>query len=356
MISERGWGWLRRGFIPVTTGVLIFAAAVVPLPAFVERPGSAAGIPACVTIDGRAVPVNGDFMFTTVAQREATVFGLAVAAVLDDQEVVPRRAILGGERRDRYFAQQRQVFLNSTERATIVALEAAGLPVEYRGTGVRVVEVIAGTPAEPVLRPGDVVAEVNGASVLTDEALIAAINGTQPLRLQFERAGESLVRTVQPEIRDVDGEPRPVIGVRIMTHEPEIELPVSIDVASGHVGGPSAGLMLALAIYDMVDDIDLAAGRRIAGTGTLAADGTVGPIENIDLKVPAALAQGAQVFVAPAAQADEARSAVPEGGDLTVVGVDTFDDARTALRRTAASGAVPRAAAAPRQCQFGPAA
>jgi PDZ domain-containing protein len=105
----------------------------------------------------------------------------------------------------------------------------------------------------------------------------------------------------------------------------------------------------------MVDDIDLAAGRRIAGTGTLAADGAVGPIENIDLKVPAALARGAQVFVAPAAQAHEARSAVPEGSDLTVVGVDTFDDARTALRGTAA-GAVPRAAAAPPQCQFGPAA
>lgn len=355
MISDRGWGWLRRGFIPAATGLLILAGAVVPLPAFVERPGTAAGIPACVTIDGEAVPVNGDFMFTTVAQREATVFGLVIAAALDDQEVVPRRDILGEVRSDEYFQQQRQVFLTSTEQATIVALEAAGLPVEFRGTGVAVVEVIPDTPAEGVLRPGDVVTEIDGAPVLTDEALIAAINGTTSLPLLVERGGETFTRTVEPEIRDVDGQRRPVIGVRITTHEPEVELPVSIDVASGHVGGPSAGLMLALAIYDMVDDADLAAGRRIAGTGTLTADGTVGPIDNIDLKVPAAIGQGAQVFVAPAVQAEEARVAVPDGSDLTVVGVDTFDDARTALRRTVAGGAAHEATGVLR-CPFGPAA
>lgn len=356
MITERGWAWLRRGFIPAATGVLILAGAVVPLPAYVERPGTAAGIPACVTIDGRAVPVNGDFMFTTVAQREATVFGLVLAGLQDDQEVVPRRDILGDVRSDEYFERQRQVFLNSTERAAVVALEAAGLSVEYHGTGVAVVEVLADTPAEDVLRAGDVVTEINGAPVLTDEALISAINGTQPLRVSFERDGEQLTRTVQPEIRDVDGQRRPVIGVRIATHEPEVELPVSIDVASGHVGGPSAGLMLALAIYDMVDDVDLAAGRRIAGTGTLAADGTVGSIDNIDLKVPAAIAQGAQVFVAPAMQAEAARAAVPDGSALTVVGVDTFDDARTVLQRTVAGDSTPRATGAGRPCQFRPAA
>jgi PDZ domain-containing protein len=353
--AEQWWGWLRRGFIPATTIVLILAGAVVPLPAFVEQPGSATGIPACVTIDGDPVSVNGDFMFTTVAQRDATVFGLMLAAVRDDQDVVPRRDILGGVRRDEYFEQQREVFLSATERATIVALEAAGYTVVYRGTGVAVLEVIDGTPAEHVLREGDVITGINGAPVLTDEALIAAINGTQTLHVAFERDGETHSGNLQPEIREVDGRPRPVIGVRITTRDPEVELPVSVDVVSGHVGGPSAGLMLSLAIFDMVDDVDLAAGRRIAGTGTLAADGTVGPIDNIDLKVPAAVEQGAQVFVTPAAQTDEARAAVPEGADLAVVGVDTFDDARTVLRRTA-TGDAPPAPPAPRRCPFSPAA
>jgi PDZ domain-containing protein len=150
-------------------------------------------------------------------------------------------------------------------------------------------------------------------------------------------------------LRTVDGERRPVIGVRITTHRPHVELPLSVDVASGRVGGASAGLMISLAVYDLVDDVDLAAGRRIAGTGTLAIDGRVGPIDNIALKVPAAVREGAQVFIAPARQARAARAAVPAGSDLAVIGVDTFDDARTALRR-AAPATTP--AAAERQCEF----
>lgn len=355
MIPERGWVWLRRGFVPAATAVLVLAGAVVPLPAYVERPGSASGIPACVTIDGDAPDVNGDFMFTTVAQREATVFSLALAVARDDAEVVPRRALLGGVRSDEYFARQRQVFLNTTEVATLVAVQAAGLPVELRGSGAAVVDVMPGTPAEGVLRTGDVITAVDGAPVPTDDALIDAIDTTEPLRLTLERDGRNVQRSLRPEVREVDGERRPVVGVRISTHEPRVDLPVSVEVSSGDVGGPSAGLMLALAIYDMVADVDLAAGRRIAGTGTLTAGGTVGRVDNIDLKIPAALRAGAEVFVAPAGQVEEARGAVPDGSGLEVIGVETFDDARTLLGRRRA-GATAVAAAEPAPCEFGPAA
>lgn len=353
MIGERGWEWLRRAFLPVSTALLVLAAAIVPLPAFVERPGTAAGIPACVTIDGRPdARVNGDFMFTTVSQRDATPFGLLLAAAVEDQKVIARRDLLGGVRRDLYFERQRQVFLSSTERAMVVALKAAGLPVELRGSGVVVVEIVPESPAEGVLRAGDVITRVNGEPVRTDAALIDTIDGTARLRLEVLRDGRTFSETVQPQVREIDGQRRPLIGVRITTHEPEVELPLSVDVASGRVGGPSAGLMISLAVYDLVDDTDLAAGRRIAGTGTLDLDGRVGRIDNIELKVPAALAQGAQVFVVPASQAVAARSAVPADADLQVIGVDTFDDARTALARLEPAGG-PNAAS-PRPCQFAP--
>jgi Lon-like protease len=349
--GERGWVWLRRGFLPVSTLLLILAGTVVPLPAFIERPGTAAGIPACVTIDGRRdARVNGDFMFTTVSQSDATPFGLVLAAVMDDQKVIARRDLLGDVRRDLYFERQRQVFLNATQRAIIVALEAAGLPVEIDGSGVAVVDVVPGSPAEGVLRTGDVITRVNGAPVRTDAALVEAVGGAGSLRLEIRRGRRTANATVQPRIQEVDGTRQPVIGVRITTHEPRVELPMAIDVASGEVGGPSAGLMMSLAVFDLVDDTDLAAGRRIAGTGTLDIDGRVGPIDNVELKVPAALRAGAEVFLVPAGQAEAARSAVPEGSDLRVIGVDTFDAARTALLR---AGPVTRASAPEqRPCQF----
>jgi PDZ domain-containing protein len=335
VINDRGWALLRRAFLPASSALLVLAGAVVPLPAFVERPGTAASVPACVTIAERPnAGVNGDFLFTTVSQRDATPFGLLLAAAVNDQTVIPREDVVGTTRRDLYFEQQRQVFLSATERALFVALKAAGLPVKVRGSGVAVVDTIPASPAEDVLRPGDVITKVNGEPVLTDLALIDAIDGTARLRLEILRDGRPLRTTVQPQMREIDGRRRPVVGVRITTHQPAIDLPLSVEISSGRVGGPSAGLMIGLAVYDLVDDVDLAAGRRIAGTGTLDIDGRIGPIDNVQMKVAAALHQGAQVFLAPASEAEAARSVVPAGSDLQVIGVDTFDDARTVLART----------------------
>jgi PDZ domain-containing protein len=351
VIGDRGWAWLRRAYLPVSTVLLVLAGAVVPLPAFIERPGVAAGIPACVSIEERPdARVNGDFMFTTVTQQDATPFGLVLAAAMPDQKVIARRDLLGGVRRDLYFERQRQVFLSATERATIVALEAAGLPVDLRGSGVAVIDVIPGSPAEGVLRAGDVITQVNGAPVRTADALVDVIDSTASLQLQIHRADRTERATVRPQVQQIDGVRRPVLGVRVTTHEPQVDLPLSVEVASGQVGGPSAGLMMSLALYDLVAGTDLAAGRRIAGTGTLDIDGRVGPIDNVDLKVPAALRAGGDVFLVPAGQAEVARSAVPAGSDLQVIGVDTFDAARTALLRTRpGQGSVVRQQ---RPCQF----
>lgn len=348
-------GWLRSGFLPVSIVLLIWAGSVVPLPAYIELPGSAVGIPACVMIDERPdVRVDGDFLLTTVAQRDATVVGLALAGLRDDQRVIGKRDLLGGTRRDRYLERQRQVFIDSTDRAVAVALRAAGLPVEVSGGGADVVDVIDDTPAEGVLRAGDVITAVDGARVRTDVDLIAAIDGTSPLDLRVRRGGDEVVEELAPALREVDGEERPVIGVRITTHAPRLRLPFEVDVASGQVGGPSAGLMTGLAIFDLVDGGDLARGRRIAGTGTLALDGTVGAIDGIDLKVAAAARERADVFIAPAPQAPVARAALPSGSPMAVVGVDTFDDARAELAEGGTTTAPGDDVGPRRTCRFAP--
>lgn len=347
--------WLRRAFLPLSVALLIMAGSVVPLPAYIEMPGSAAGIAGCVMIDGRPdARVDGDFMLTTVAQRDATVFGLVIATVRGDQDVVSKGNLLGGIRRDRYLERERQVFINATDRAIAVALQAAGLAVEVTGSGVDVIDVIADTPADGVLRSGDVITAVDGDPVATDTELVEAIAGTQPLALQVERDGAEVTEEIAPAVQELEGELRPVIGVRIATHAPRLVLPFDIDVTSGRIGGPSAGLMTGLAIYDLVDDGDLAGGRRIAGTGTLALDGTVGAISAIELKVAAAVREGADVFLAPARQAPAARAALPTGSPMTVIGVESFDGARAALGAGAAGAAT--AGSSPSSCRYAPAA
>jgi PDZ domain-containing protein len=105
--------------------------------------------------------------------------------------------------------------------------------------------------------------------------------------------------------------------------------PFDVDIQVADVGGPSAGLMLTLGVLDLVGDQDLTGGKFIAGTGTIDADGKVGPIGGIQLKMVAAKAKGATVFLTPADNCQEAERA-PQPG-LTLAKVGTLDDALTAL-------------------------
>ena len=130
-------------------------------------------------------------------------------------------------------------------------------------------------------------------------------------------------------MRRVSSIGRPALGVALQSVDPKIDLPFAVKVNQGDIGGPSAGLMLALSVYDLASATDLARGRVIAGTGTIDLDGRVGEIGGIAEKVVGARRAGAVLFLAPATQAGDARKAA--GGRIRVVAVKTFQDAVDAL-------------------------
>jgi PDZ domain-containing protein len=109
----------------------------------------------------------------------------------------------------------------------------------------------------------------------------------------------------------------------------EVKVPFPIEIEQGPIGGPSAGLMLALTVLDLADPADLARGRTIAGTGTIDLGGNVGRVGGVRQKVEAARKAGATIFLAPRAEAAEARAEA--GDDMDVIAVRTIDDAVTAL-------------------------
>jgi PDZ domain-containing protein len=118
---------------------------------------------------------------------------------------------------------------------------------------------------------------------------------------------------------------------------------VKVDLNLADVGGPSAGLLFSLGIIDKIDGDgsggDLTGGRIVAGTGTISADGGVGPVGGVTLKTQAAHRDGATVFLVPKAECADARSELPEG--LRLVPVTTLTDAVTALRSLNRGEAVP---------------
>jgi PDZ domain-containing protein len=104
------------------------------------------------------------------------------------------------------------------------------------------------------------------------------------------------------------------------------DFPIDVENNVGdEVGGPSAGTMFALAIYDRLTPGSLTGGRTVAGTGTMSPDGTVGPIGGVRQKIAGAAAAGAKVFLVPDANCAEAAQGSDHG--MTLVRVATFDEA-----------------------------
>jgi Lon-like protease len=332
--------WLRRLFLPVSTVVLVLGAWRAPLPLFLEVPGDAVSIGERVTVAvAGGQELDGDFLLLTVNLRRGTVARVVQGLVDPTIALVEdRRLIPPGVPDNVFFDQQRALFRATAEIAAAVALREAGYdvdPAEVTGDGVLVVRVLPGSPADGRLAPGDVITGVDGRPVhITDDLqqVVQAGMAQSSLVLTVERDGDEndvlitpgLIPTTQGEIRG--------LGVQIETRNPRVRLPVAVEVDGGRIGGPSAGLMIALTVYDLVAEEDLAAGRQIAGTGGLDASGQVRSIGGIAQKVVAAERREVDILLVPAVQAEAAVAARSPGSGLRIVPVATFQEAVAALR------------------------
>ncbi|MGI9121001.1 MAG: YlbL family protein [Acidimicrobiales bacterium] len=324
--------------------VLAVLAVVVPLPLLVIAPGSAVSVGPRVELGRPPDPLSGSLLLTTVRIFQPSALGAVRAWLADHEEVRSRGDVVPeGVDTKEYEEAQRELFRESSEVAAAVGLRAAGQAVDVSGAGARVANVVKGSPASEGLGVGDVITAIDGQPVKLASDLVAA--------LASRSAGDEVVLTVR---RQVDGGPgdgkqvdqevrlrlrevaelgRPALGVAVTTVDLKINLPFPVQVDQGEIGGPSAGLMIALTVYDLTDPADLTRGRTIAGTGTIDLDGEVGPVGGVDSKVVAAEEAGASLFLVPRDEAAQAQEAA--GDDLEVVPVGTVDDALTALRQAA---------------------
>ncbi|NWF30119.1 hypothetical protein HW130_28325 [Streptomyces sp. PKU-EA00015] len=118
---------------------------------------------------------------------------------------------------------------------------------------------------------------------------------------------------------------------------------VKVSLHLADVGGPSAGLLFSLGIVAKIDGDgaggDLTGGRNIAGTGTITADGKVGPVGGVSLKTQAAKRDGATVFLVPKDECADAQAELPSG--MRLIPVTTLKGAVDSLRALDRGGKVP---------------
>ena len=186
------------------------------------------------------------------------------------------------------------------------------------GEGVLVVSVVEGSPADGLLEAGDVIVEVGGVGVEAVEDGIEAIRTNRvgdAVRLTVQRGGQEMEAEVTL-VEHTEDPGRPMIGFVPGTYNPSLDLPFGIEIETHGIGGPSAGVMYALTLVDLLTEGDLVGGNVVAGTGTITADGEVGPIGGVRQKVVAAQDAGARHVLVPDLNYEDAVTVRREGVEI----------------------------------------
>jgi PDZ domain-containing protein len=320
---------------------LVAVAAFMPVPYVTESPGPTINVlgkskdrPIISVTGHTSYPTEGDLRLTTVSVTNPTHrigLGEALAAWFDGARAVyPRDVIYPPEQSaDEVEKQSAGEMVSSQDSAKVAALRALGYDLP---TTVKVVAVSKGAPAQGRLRAGDLITSVDGKPTRNAQAVprgVQAAGAGTPVTLEVRRGGATKTVTVTPEASP-DDPSKALLGIQI---QPSYDFPFDVEVRLGDdIGGPSAGLIFSLGVYDTLTPGSLTGGANIAGTGTISADGRVGPIGGIQQKIVAAADAGAKIFLVPPANCDSALHADVTKDDILLVKAATLKSAVASLK------------------------
>lgn len=322
---------------------LVVVAAQMSVPYVTVSPGPTvnvlgeSGDKPIVQVDGhRTYPTDGQLRLTTVSvtnpEAHVSLLQALWAWMRSDRDVLPVEAMYPDDSTaEQEHAESAAQMVSSQDTAIAVALSELGYDLS---THVEVTGVNPGGPSDGRLEPRDRITTVDGRPVKEMDDLLDRLDEVEPgdpVEVGVRRGGED--RTVEiTTTSSQDDEDRALLGVLVgVGYEFPFDVHVGIDDS---IGGPSAGLVFALSVYDTLTPGALTGGEVVAGTGTIAPDGTVGPIGGIREKIIGAARDGAELFLVPPDNCDSALAA-PIDDDVVLVRADTLHSAVTSLEKYA---------------------
>jgi PDZ domain-containing protein len=276
--------------------------------------------------DDARTPQPGPIYFVDVREREARLLERVLPFLRPNgSSLVPAPPVSN--------AVEQQIgvqdMTESQKVAAVVALNYLGYKVKVTTGGVTIVLVEKSAPAAKVLRTSDVIVAADGhkvSSVANLRAVLAKHRPGDVVRITFVRDGKRMTVAIKT-VADPQDSKRALVGVSARDNL-TVKLPVKIKIDAGGVGGPSAGLAFALDIARELGR-NVTHGHKIAATGEIALDGSVGPIGGVKQKTFGARAAGVDAFLVPAGE--NAREARRYADGLRIIPVKNFPQALRAL-------------------------
>lgn len=336
---------------PILVLALFAIAFLYPLDYYISKPGGAYKLSPIVEVEDQDQDDEGELRLLTIALSKATPATYLYQLWTDPQHLLDAGQVRREDEDDEtYEVRQLKLMSNSQINAIQVAFEETGNAYELINNGLFIYSVVKNSPADGHLKPGDRIVAIDGNEDVSEKALqdfilTKKVGDTIELTIQRDEQVKQVEITLGsiPEIPD-----RPAVGISYQQDQ-EIKTNREVTFQSDEIGGPSAGLMFTLEIMNQLVDEDLSKGYHIAGTGEIAADGTVGRIGGIDLKVKAAADEGVDFMFAPDDELSaEVKQANPEllsnyeeavktveklDLDIKVVPVKTIQDALDYLEK-----------------------
>jgi Lon-like protease len=324
--------------------VLVLVGAFVPVPYVALGPGptfdtlsSVDGTPVVAVNGTRTFPTDGQLRMVTVSLTNGTTLFAALGMWMSGKyALAPREDYYQpGESEQQVEQQNVQEFKDSQSDAEVSALRYLHYPIDAVAQ-----QVVSGTPADGRIHAGDKLVRVNGQTPNSAEGVQDALADTKP-----GQTVDVVVQTGDQAPRDLkiklgsNPDPSRKQGFLGITPASHADVAFKITISLSDIGGPSAGLMFALAVVDKLTPGNLNGGLKVAGTGEIDDLGNVAPIGGIPFKLVAARAAGATVFLTPADNCSEAETHVPAG--LKLVKVTSLNSAISELAALRAGKPVP---------------
>jgi Lon-like protease len=318
-------------------GLILLAVAVglavYPSNEYIFLPDKAHPVAPLVTVPGGGSHFErngGGVYFVDVVVRKATLLERLFGGLHNGASLYPASAVNPPGVND---SQRRTIDLEDMHRsqqiAAAVALRALGKKVRITPTGALIDAVGAGEPAVGKLAPDDVIVAINGTPVKGPAGVFDQMAKHKPgdvVAFTVRRGKQTLVEHIKSGA-DPQNPKRAIVGILV---EPAVDLhlPIDVRIDAGNVGGPSAGLAFTLEVMEKLGR-DVVHGHRVAATGTISADGSVGEIGGIKQKTIGARETGVDAFLVPAGE--NARDARKYAHGLKIIAVKNFQQALHAL-------------------------
>lgn len=302
------------------------------------RPGNVLSATSSVKVNGiESFQPSGDVWFTTVTiQSDVSVLDWMWISALSTSgsnqnnkiEKVPRRLVFGDMTQQETRSLNSAMMASSRDIATLTALEYIGVEI-LAASGVSFVRLTQQSPAQGILSPDDIIVAIDGELTTSVDKLVAVIRKRKPgdvvtLQVHNSSTGEREERNITLGTHPEPDANYGFVGIIGLYDNFDImPMDFGIEITTGEIGGPSAGVAFTIAILDVLTPGELTGGLNIAATGTISLDGQVGNVGGARQKTVAAAKSGADVFIVPNALLPEV---LDVAGAMPVEGVDTLED------------------------------